>query len=179
MPVISRYRACVFTAAAIALSVVAGAAQQKERSAVPDKYKWDLTQIYPTDQAWRAGKEKVAGELPTIRAFRGTLGASAAKLADALELASRLAKEFSRLYVYASMMSDQDTRVSSNRGMQQEMTQLGATFAEETSFMEPEILKLDPSKVDSFIASEARLKVYSFYLHDIVRRRTHTLSDSE
>jgi oligoendopeptidase F len=179
MPVNSRYRACVFTAAAIALSVVAGAAQQKERSAVPDKYKWDLTQIYPTDQAWRAGKEKVAGELPTIRAFRGTLGASAAKLADALELASRLAKEFSRLYVYASMMSDQDTRVSSNRGMQQEMTQLGATFAEETSFMEPEILKLDPSKVDSFIASEVRLKVYSFYLHDIVRRRTHTLSDSE
>jgi oligoendopeptidase F len=181
MPASSRcFRAIgVFTAAAVAATVVAGAAQQKERSAVPDRYKWDLSQIYPSDQAWRTGKEKLVTELPAIRPFRGTLGSSAAKLADALELTSRLSKEFSRLYVYASMMSDQDTRVSSYQGMQQEMTQLGATFSAETSFMEPEILKIDPAKVDSFIAGEPRLKVYSFYLHDILRRRTHTLSDSE
>src|SRR4029453_9624487 len=97
----------------------------------------------------------------------------------ALELATRLTKEFSRLYVYASMTSDQDTRVSLYQGMQQEMSQLGATFGAETSFIEPEILKIDAAKIDSFITSEARLKVYSFYLHDILRRRTHTLSDSE
>src|SRR6185503_14282033 len=47
------------------------------------------------------------------------------------------------------------------------------------SYMEPEILKLDAAKVESFVSSEPRLKVYSFYLHDILRRRTHTLSDSE
>jgi oligoendopeptidase F len=63
--------------------------------------------------------------------------------------------------------------------MQQEMTQVGAMFGAETSYMEPEILKLDPSKVEAFISSEPRLKVYSFYLHDILRRRAHTLSDSE
>ena len=175
-----RYRAIgVITAAAVAATVVAGAAQQKERSAVPDKYKWDLTQIYPNDQAWRAAKDKLTGELPAVRAFRGTLGSSAAKLADALELSSRLAKDFTRLYVYASMMSDQDTKVSSYQGMQQEMAQVGATFGAETSYMEPEILKLDPSKVESFVASEPRLKVYNFYLHDIVRRRAHTLTDNE
>ena len=169
----------VLTAATIAVTVVAGVAQQKERNAVPDKYKWDLTQIYPTDQAWRTAKDKLVSELPAVRAFRGTLGSSAAKLADALELSSRLSKEFSRLYVYTSMMSDQDTRASTYQGMQQEMTQLGATFGAEASYMEPEILKLDASKVESFISSEPRLKVYSFYLHDILRRRAHTLSDSE
>src|SRR5262245_8031508 len=175
-----RYQATVvLTAAAVAVTVVAGSAQQKERTAVPDKYKWDLTQIYPTDQAWRTAKDKLVGELPAIRAFRGTLGSSAAKLADALELSSRLAKEFSRLYIYASMMSDQDTRVSSYQGMQQEMAQAGATFGAETSYMEPEILKLDAAKVESFISSEPRLKVYTFYLHDILRRRAHTLSDGE
>ncbi len=181
MPVNARrYQATVvLTAAAVAATVVAGAAQQRERSAVPDKYKWDLTQIYPTDQAWRTAKDKLVSELPAIRAFRGTLGSSASKLAEALELSSRLSKEFSRLYVYASMMSDQDTRVSSYQGMQQEMAQVGATFGAETSYMEPEILKLDAAKVDSFVASEPRLKVYSFYLRDILRRRAHTLSDSE
>jgi len=175
-----RYQATVVvTAAVIAVTVIAGAAQQRERSAVPDKYRWDLNQIYPTDQAWRAAKEKLVGELPSVRAFRGTLGSSATKLADALELSSRLAKDFSRLYVYASMTSDQDTRVSTYQGMQQEMAQVGATFGAETSYMEPEILKLDASKVESFISSEPRLKVYTFYLHDILRRRAHTLSDNE
>jgi oligoendopeptidase F len=175
-----RYQATVvLTAAAVAATVVAGAAQQKERSAVSNKYKWDLAQIYPTDQAWRAAKDKLVTELPAVRAFRGTLGSSASKLAEALELSSRLSKEFSRLYVYASMMSDQDTRVSTYQGMQQEMAQVGATFGAETSYMEPEILKLDTSKVESFISSEPRLKVYTFYLHDILRRRAHTLSDSE
>ena len=158
---------------------VFSAAQQRERNSVPDRYKWDLSQIYPSDQAWRAAKDKLAGELPAIRAFKGTLGSSPQKLADGLELVSRLSKEFSRLYVYASMNSDQDTRVSQYQGMQQEMAQLGATLGAEGSFMEPEILKIDPAKIESAISSEPRLKVYSFYLHDILRRRAHTLSDSE
>lgn len=163
----------------VAPTVFARTAQQQERSAIPDKYKWNLAEIYPSDQAWRTSKDKLVAELPAIRPFKGSLASSPQKLADALELASRLAKEFTRLYVYASMMSDQDTRVSVYQGMQQEMAQIGANFGAETSFVEPEILKMDPAAVDSFIAKEPRLKVYSFYLHDILRRRAHTLTDSE
>jgi oligoendopeptidase F len=154
-------------------------AQQKERSSVPDQYKWDLSKIYPGDQAWRTAKETLVAELPAIRAFKGTLGSSAQKLADALELTTRLSKEFSRIYVYASMMSDEDTRVSRYQGMQQEMAQLGANFGAETSFIEPEILKIDRATIDKFVAEEPRLRVYKFYLDDILRRRAHTLTDAE
>ncbi len=177
----SRSRPVFVIAASLVLAttVIPGAAQQRERSAIPDRYKWDLTRIYPTDQAWRAGKDKLVSDLPAVRAFKGALTESPQKLADALELSSRLSKEFSRLYVYASMTSDQDTRVSTYQGMQQEMAQVGATFGAETSFIEPEILKADAAKIESFIASEPRLKVYGFYLHDILRRRAHTLSDAE
>src|SRR5512141_1724884 len=98
-------------------SGVSGRAQQQERSAVPDKYKWDLSQIYPNDQAWRAAKDKLAADIPSVRAFKGTLASSPQKLADALERTSRLSKEFARLAVYAGMMSDQDTRVSAYQGM--------------------------------------------------------------
>src|SRR5262245_55517480 len=80
-------------------AVVAGTAQQQERSAVPDKYKWDLSQIYATDQAWRAAKDKLAAEIPSVRAFKGSLASSPQKLADALELTTRLVKELTRLYV--------------------------------------------------------------------------------
>jgi oligoendopeptidase F len=163
---------------AAALTLVA-TAQERDRSKVPDQYKWDLTHLYPSDAAWRTAKEKLVAELPRAAAYKGTLGSSPGRLADALEFGSQLSKEFVRVYVYASMMSDQDTRVSQYQAMRQEMAQLGARFGAETAFVEPEILKIDPATIDTFISQEPRLKVYEFYLKDILRRREHTLTDAE
>ena len=154
-------------------------AQERDRSKIPDQYKWDLTAIYPSDQAWRTAKEQFVAELPKIRELQGTLASSPKHLADALELSSRLEKELNRLFVYAGLVSDQDTRVSAYQAMKQEMLQLGARFGAETAFIEPEILKIDKATVDLFVAEEPRLKVYRQYLDDIQRRRAHTLNDAE
>jgi oligoendopeptidase F len=91
---------------------VAVLAQERDRSKIPEQYKWDLTALYPTDQAWRSQKENLVAELPKLREFQGKLGSSAQQLADALETQSRLEKELKRLSVYAGLISDQDTRVS-------------------------------------------------------------------
>ena len=168
----------IFAATVCALTMVVSA-QERDRSKVSDKYTWDLTHIYPSDEAWRAAKDKLVAEFPKLKEFKGTLGSSAARLADALELGTRLSKEFARAYVYASMMSDTDTRVSKYQGMQQEMIQLGSMLGAEAAFIEPEILKLDKATVDKFVASEPRLKVYRLYLDDIQRRAAHTLTDAE
>ena len=108
--------------------------------------------------------------------FQGQLGSSPPALADALELMSRLDKELSRLYVYASMLADQDTRVSEPQGMQQEMQQIYANFGAQASFIEPEMLRVGSATIEKFIAAEPRLKPYAFYLRDIVRRAAHTLT---
>ena len=168
--------------AALAVSLLIGAPavpQERDRSKVADQYKWDLTPLYPSEEAWRAAKEKIAAGIPKIREFKGTLGTSAARLADALEQATRLNKEIARLYTYVSLLSDQDTRVAKYQGLVQEMVQMSATFAAETAFIEPEILKIDKATLDRTIAQEPRLKVYQFYLQDIQRRRAHTLTDAE
>src|SRR4051812_12724236 len=81
---------------------LAASAQVRDRSTVPDKYKWDLSQIYPSDEAWRQAKDKLAAEVPKLLEYQGTLASSASRLADALELYSRLSKDFARAYVYAS-----------------------------------------------------------------------------
>jgi oligoendopeptidase F len=172
-------RFAISSAFALAVLALGVSAQERDRSKVHDKYKWDLTHIYPSDEAWRQTKDKLAAELPGVGAFKGKLGASAGSLADALALASRLSKEYARAYVYASMMSDTDTRVSLYQGMQQEMIQLGAALAAEAAYIEPEILKIDRATIQKFIAGEPRLKVYAFYLDDIQRRAPHTLSDAE
>jgi oligoendopeptidase F len=154
-------------------------AQERDRSKIPDEYKWNLTDLYPSDQAWRAQKEKLASDLPQLRNFQGKLASSASTLADALETRSRFEKELSRLFMYAFLNSDQDTRVSTYQAMRQEMIQLGSALGTETAFFEPEILKIDHATIQQFLSHEPRLHVYAHYLDDIERQRAHTLSDKE
>ena len=113
--------------------------------------------IYPSDEAWREAKDKLAAALPRLRDFKGALATGPAQLADALELASTSRRSSARVYVYASMMSDQDTRISKYQGMQQEMVQLAADLSAESSYIEPEILKIEPAVIARFVAQEPRL----------------------
>ncbi|MFZ0734590.1 MAG: oligoendopeptidase F [Candidatus Sulfotelmatobacter sp.] len=153
--------------------------QERDRNKIPDEHKWDLAPIYPSDDAWRAEKEKLAAELPKLRKFQGKLAYAASTLADTLDLQSYFDKELTRLFVYASMSSDQDTRLSLYQGMEQEMIQLGSVLATESAFIEPEILKMDDATIQRFLAEEPRLRIYRQYLDDITRRRAHTLSTEE
>ena len=164
---------------AVAGMTVLMTAQDRDRAKVADTYKWNLADVYESQAAWRAQKEKITAEIPRLREFQGKLGSSPATLADALEMMSRLDKELSRLYVYASMLSDEDTRVSHSQGMQQEMQQIYANFGAQGSYIEPEVLKIGSAAIEKSIAAEPRLAPYTFYLRDIARRAPHTLSDAE
>jgi oligoendopeptidase F len=168
----------VWIAAAITALTITASAQERDRARIPDQYKWNLADLYPNEAAWRAVKEKLAAEVPQIKAFEGKLASSASTLADALDKQYALDKELSRLYVYASLLADQDTRDSGHQGMQQEMVQLASTFAAQASFIEPELLRAGKPTIDRLLA-EARLKVYRFYLEDVVRRAPHTLTANE
>jgi oligoendopeptidase F len=160
------------------LKITAGA-QSRDRSQTPEKYKWNLEDLYPNVAAWRTAKDKLTAGVQQLRQYRGQVGSSAATLADTLDLQNAFAKELGRLYTYTSLLADQDTRDSAHEGMRQEMSQLAAALTAESSFIEPELLKAGEPSITAFIASEPRLKVYSFYLSDVFRRATHTLSDSE
>src|SRR5262245_21453790 len=97
-------------ALAFTLLVLPLAAQERDRSKIPEKYTGNLAEIYPNEAAWRSAKDKVAMDLPSLQAFKGKLSTSARTLADALEKMSALDKEVSRLYAYAGLLADQDTR---------------------------------------------------------------------
>lgn len=163
----------------IATIVPAGMAQERDRAKIPEKYKWDLTPLYANDEVWRTAKEKFAGQIPQIEAYRGTLAQSPAQLLAAMDTLSRLNREFARLYVYVSLLSDQDTRVATYQSMQNEMAQVGTKIAAESAYVEPEILKFEKGKIEAFLTQEPKLAPYRVYLEDIVRRQSHTLSEPE
>lgn len=174
------YRRIIGLLAVVAILATSITAQDsRERANVPDEYKWDLTHIYPSDEEWRAEKERVSAEIEKLSRFEGTLGKSAGDMLVALNSISDVTKEFVRLYVYAAMQSDVDTRVSKYQAMRQEMQQVAVDFGTRTSFVEPEILKIDKSRIDSFLAAEEGLKVHRQYLDDIIRRKEHTGSEEQ
>src|SRR5918996_3373875 len=164
------------TAVALTLTAIA---QERDRARIPEKYKWNLSDIYRDESAWRAAKDKLGADLPQLRQFKGKLASSAATLADALDKQYALDKELSRLYVYASMLADQDTRDAKHQGMRQEMVQLASTLSAEAAFIEPELLKAGKPVLEKLVASEPRLSVYRFPLDDVARRAEHTLSEAE
>lgn len=156
-----------------------GLAQQMERSQVPLKYQWNLADLYPTDDAWRTEKNKVEADINTLGDLKGTLGTSPQSMLSTLDRIYSVRKAFLRLYAYAEMSSDQDTRDAKYQAMSQEMQQLSAVFGAKTAWLEPEILKMDPAKVGEFLEAEPKLGQYHMYLDDIVRRQAHTLSEGE
>jgi oligoendopeptidase F len=174
MPRIALGVACV-------MAMVTGmtAQQPRTRQTTPDEFKWNLAELFPSDAAWQTEKTRLSGEFAKAREFNGTLSQSAARLQLALDLQTAQDKAFSRLAVYASLKADEDTRDATYQGMKDQVVQMTAAYGSEWAFLEPEILTMDPATLDSWITSTPGLKVYSFYLHDVLRRKAHTLKASE
>lgn len=153
--------------------------QTRERSAVPVEYKWKLEDIYSSDEAWNKAKKKLAAQFDEILKYKGKLSTSASQLLDCLNLDSRISRGFDRLYSYAAMNSDEDTRNSKNLGMKQQLQQLITDYLSKASFIEPVIARIDKHKIDKFILDERGLKVFKMYLYDIQRTKAHRLSEKE
>lgn len=151
----------------------------ESREAIEEKHKWKLEDLFSNEEEWERTKKELLEKLPQLKAYQGQLKVSAATLFKALDLADELQKELIRLYSYASMHSDQDTRVGKYMGMKQEMSQIFSRFSSEVSFFDPEILKIEQEIIDKFLAEEPRLKIYEFYLQDLMRKKAHRGNEGE
>ncbi|MBK9096986.1 MAG: oligoendopeptidase F [bacterium] len=155
-------------------------AQSPERSDVPDKYKWNLSEIYPTTADWQADVDLLKSEVEKLAAFKGTLGQSADVLYNALKTSSDLVKTLSKAWTYASNLSNENLNISENQAMMQQMGALGTKFGEVTAYMEPEILQIPKEKIDQFLKEKPVLAAeYDIYIDNIQRLREHTLSEAE
>ncbi|GAB4287371.1 MAG: oligoendopeptidase F [Ignavibacteriaceae bacterium] len=154
-------------------------AQYKEREEIPDKYKWNLSDIYKSVEEWGAAKQWVIGQLDKIESFKGRLSESSNVLLDAMTTYFNCMKELYKVFDYANRLRDQDLRISENQLLTQEAANVGTAFSEKTSYIRPEILKIDPEKINSFFEEEPALKEYDMFINDILRMKEHTLSEPE
>ncbi len=146
------------------------------RDKVPAKYKWDLTDLYKSNEAWKAEKQELTDKLDQLKQFKGKLAQSADMLYNCLDFSSQLWKTYGRLASYAGKLSDQDTRQSGPMSMTQEISQLGTKLSGASSFIEPEILSIPKATIKKFLNEKKELAIYRHYLDNIQRMQAHTMS---
>jgi oligoendopeptidase F len=169
----------LFTLALALLSCRNVSSQTRDRSTVDLKYIWKLEDIYATDNDWKADKDRLMAEVPRFETYKGKLGSSSGTLQEFLDLYFNFYKQYSRVYSYASMKSDQDLDNNTYMSMMQELRQADPTIGAAISFVEPEILSIGKEKIDLFLKENQGLKVYSMYLNELYRQQKHVLSEKE
>ncbi|WP_269530786.1 oligoendopeptidase F [Chitinimonas sp. BJYL2] len=140
---------------------------------------WNLKDLYADDASWETERKAIAAELPALKAYKGTLGRDAAALLAALDFRSGIQKRLMRLYSYASMKSDEDTRVAENQARDQLATNLYNDYNEATAWIAPELNALGADKINGFLAAEPKLGVYRHTLMTTLRLAPHTLGQKE
>jgi oligoendopeptidase F len=165
-------------AAIVATSSVHAAAPAADAGdAANPAYMWDLSDLYPSPEAWTAAQAKAKAQVDGLDKYKGTLGRNAKAMLTALDAMSIAAKEVGRLNVYATLKGDEDVRVAVN----QERVQLGqalqAGFGEKTAWVAPEVLGVGAKKVHEFETQSPELaRRFDFYLDNILRGAPHTLT---
>ncbi|QKY68614.1 oligoendopeptidase F [Lentibacillus sp. CBA3610] len=150
-----------------------------KRSEIPEERKWKLDDIFATDEDWEQELKSLQNDLPAIEKFQGKLADSAQNLYDALQLQDELSERLGKLFTYAHMRSDQDTTNSTYQAMDAKAENVLTVASSTMSFIVPEILAMDESKLQNFLEEHEDLKFYEHVLDEISRQRPHVLSEKE
>ena len=151
----------------------------KKREAIAENYKWDLTTIFATDEAFELELADASTALDDARALAGTLTDSAENLLAVTETELALMQRVEKLYVYASMKNDQDTMVSLYQEYQAKVTALYAKFNEVFAFYEPEFMTLSQETFAQFVIDQPKLQTYDHFFEQLFDRKAHVLSSAE
>jgi len=148
-----------------------------DRETIPDAYKWNLEDLYPTDPAWEEAFEAAQSELARLSEFHGRLGEPAV-LNAYLDAFFKLEIEVNRLKLYASNQEVTDT--TDQRSMARHQRALGLTnaFMEEGSVMRQTILAMDEDRMAAVLAAQPELARFR-PAFDGLRRRADRVLDEE
>lgn len=151
----------------------------KERREIAEDLTWDLSKIFESDESFERELAEVQAELAKAEDYKGKLAASASQLLGAVELELAVSQKVEKLYVYASMKNDQDTRVAQYQAYQSKASKLYADFSEAFAFFEPEFLGLSDEIYQTFLESEPKLQAYTHYFERLLAKKAHSLSQKE
>ncbi|MGL4819612.1 MAG: oligoendopeptidase F [Bacilli bacterium] len=141
---------------------------------------WKLDDIYATDEAWHAHYTEIEGRLEELLNGEGKLASDNGKtLLNVFDKHGELYEQIGKLYTYAHMRYDQDTRNSTYQAMDSKARLLYTQAGANSAWVTPEFLQLSDEQIASFLEQTEGLKLYQKSIDDLIRERKHVLSKSE
>ncbi len=176
---LTAFVAVMILALSLAPHAFADSGSVPQRSDIDAKYKWDLTTFFPNEQAWEDAYNSLEKNMPRIEQYKGTFATSANNLLECLKLKDSLDLISNNLYVYAYLKLDEDNRNSKYQELGGQISGLNSRLNGAEAFIAPEILKLDDNQIKSYMQELPELKLYEFYLDDLMRSKAHILSEEQ
>jgi len=150
----------------------------KDRNLIDSKYKWNIDKMYNSQDAINNDIKKVEDLINKVKEYKGKLDQSKENLYNALKLSVDASRILSNLYVYTHMKLHEDTRINENQGRATKIEMLSTELSMATSYMVPEIISIDDTKLDEYLKSD-ELSFYKKYIDNILREKPHTLTEKE
>ncbi|RIV10194.1 oligoendopeptidase F [Priestia flexa] len=150
----------------------------RNRTDVPVQETWNLADIYPNIEEWHVQYALIEEKVAELSSFNGNIS-SAEELYQFLNLKEEMTYEYSKLYVYAFLQHDLDTRVSASQALLDKASHLGQKISSATSFFMPFLLSLDESTLKSYINEVKELAYFEDSLFESYRYKKHVLSKEQ
>ena len=155
------------------------AKEEKLRCEIEDKYKWDLTKIYKDEKEWQKDFDDVKEKILKVLEYKDSFLSNGKKLYEYLKYDEEVSRKLEKIYYYAHLNHDADTLNEKYKIMTNKVSDLFTKYNELSSFVVPEILKLDEEKLNTFYKEEEKLEDYRFSIENIYRFKNHTLDEEK
>lgn len=149
-----------------------------ERASVAAADTWDLSSLYPHDEAWDKAFHRYESRIAGFDRFRGRLGESGAALAACLKFDLNLDRLGERLGTYAFLKSAEDQANNTYQRMLGRYQNAATRASQAASYIRPEILALPVARIKQFLEAK-ELRPYRLLLQRILRYKQHTLGKKE
>lgn len=149
------------------------------RSEVKVADTWDLTTIYPSNEAWEEEFNALSEQHSQAAKFKGHLGDSATVLYEAIKLQEDIFQRLSKAYVYVHLNFDTDTTNAQFQAYDARILALYAQIAQSFSFYSSELMSLDENLIKGYLDELPELAIYKHDFAKLFKQREHILSDKE
>lgn len=150
-----------------------------QRNEINEKDTWDLSTIFETDQKWEEELALLTEDTKQAASLEGHLLDSAETLLDITERYLDLSRRLEKLYVYAHMKNDQDTRVAKYQEYYAKAMTLYSQLDQVFSFYEPEFMAITEEQYKNFLEEEPKLQPYKHFFDKLLQNKNHVLSQRE
>ncbi len=156
------------------------------REEIQEKYKWNLIDIYSSDDEWEEEFNWIENNYQEYSKFENKLGESSTILFDGLTFDEEIGKRLEKLFLYAMLAKDSDLRINKYQSMDDKVKYLYAKVSAASAFIRPELLSIPEEKINQsavrdvpFLNEKEELKIYKHFFEDLFRVKSHTLSKEE